>query len=427
MDRAAPLQPPPDSDLPRAGELLLPESAAVALGGFLDRRGFELQELRAVQAVYWPGRSCTVRYRARARRRDAKRWLSLCALTTSRPRSVIPPPEDFERRFGLPEPVERQGEDVLVWAYPYDPVLAGLPDAAHGPTVRAASGLPAPAAFSVTPLRYRPRKRAVLRYMVLGGGGVREVLYSKVLRDDAHRRTFDAHRALAGNGISLSRPRSFDGLDGVAVFSPLPGRSLRELLVDEAKLPSPRRVVELVHRVGAVPWRTGGAPRPQDRDVLSVGRLLAHLLPHRSNDIEDAAADLAERAGAVAPGPTVHGDLYEGQVFVGERNGMGLIDLDDAGPGDPLLDAANFLAHLSVLSASAPGARRRPIAYRALLRPLLLEGLGASEADLAWREALCMLKLATGPFRVLSARWPSRVEARVDAAIRLLNRGAIAA
>lgn len=426
MNRAAPPQPPPDSDLPRAGELFLPESAAVALGGFLDRRGFELLELRAVQAVYWPGRSCTVRYRARARGRHAERWLSLCALTASRPRSALAPPEDFERRFGLADPVERQS-DIVVWAYPYDPVLAGLPDAAHGPTVRAASGLPAPAAFSVTPLRYRPRKRAVLRYMVLGGGGVREVLYGKVLRDDGLRRTFDAHRALAGNGIALSRPRSFDGLDGVAVFSPLPGRSLRELLVDEAKLPSPRRVVELVHRVAAIPWRTPADPRPQDREVLAVGRLLAHLLPHRRTDIEDAAADLAERAAAVAPGPTVHGDLYEGQVFVGERNGMGLIDLDDAGPADPLLDAANFLAHLSVLSASAPGARRRPLAYRALLRPLLLEGLGASEADLAWREALCMLKLATGPFRVLSARWPSRVEARVDAAIRLLNRGAIAA
>lgn len=259
MNRAAPPQPPPDSDLPRAGELLLPESAAVALGGFLDRRGFELLELRAVQAVYWPGRSCTVRYRARARRRDAERWLSLCALTANRPRSILPSPDDFERRFGLADPVEHQ-DDVVVWAYPYDPVLVGLPDAAYGPTVRAASRLPAPAAFSVTPLRYRPRKRAVLRYMVLGGGGVREVLYGKVLRDDALRRTFEAHRALAGNRIALSRPRSFDGLDGLAVFSPLSGRNLRELLVRETKLPSPRRLVELLHRVAAVHWQTSAPP-----------------------------------------------------------------------------------------------------------------------------------------------------------------------
>jgi hypothetical protein len=100
---------------------------------------------------------------------------------------------------------------------------------------------------------------------------------------------------------------------------------------------------------------------------------------------------------------------------------LGLIDLDDAGLGDPLLDAANLLSHLAVLSASTPRARRRPLAYRALLRPLVLEGLGASEADLTWRESLCMLLLATGPFRVLSPRWPHRVEARVDAALRLLS------
>lgn len=390
------------------------------MGGFLDRRGFELLELHPVQAAYWPGRSCTVRYRARVRGRGAERWLSLCAMTTARPRSILPPPDGFERRFGLPDPLERQG-DVVIWAYPYDPVLSGLPGAAHGPTLLGASGFPAPTAFSVTLYRYRPRKRAVLRYQFLGKGGVREVLYGKVLRENAFRRTVQAHRSLAGYGIALSRPRSFDGLDGLALFSPIPGRSLRELLVEEATLPSPRRLVELLQRVAGVRWRTPTAPRPRGRDVLSVGRLLSHLVPRRRAEIEDAATNLAERASAVPPGPTVHGDLYEGQVFVGDRGGLGLIDLDDAGPGDPLLDAANLLAHLAVLSASAPRARRRPLAYRALLRPLVLDGLGASEADLAWREALCMFLLATGPFRVLSPRWPGRVEARMDAALRLLS------
>lgn len=379
-----------------------------------------------MQAVYWPGRSCTVRYHARARGRDTERWLSLCAMTASRRRSILPPPDGFERRFGLPDPVEHQG-DVVVWAYPYDPVLSGLPIAADGPTVLGASGFPAPASVSVTLHRYRPRKRAVVRYVVVGRGGVGEVLYSKVLRQDTLRRTFQAHRMLAGYGFALSHPRSFDGLDGLALFSPIPGRSLRELLVEEAKLPSPRRLVELLQRVAGVQWQTPTDPRRRDRDVLAVGRLVSHLVPHRRAEIERAAASLAERASAIPPGPTVHGDLYEGQVFVGDRSGLGLIDLDDAGPGDPLLDAANLLAHLSVLSASAPRARRRPLAYRALLRPLVLDGMGASEGDLAWREALCMLKLATGPFRVLSPRWPDRVEARVDASIRLLRRGAAAA
>ncbi len=412
--------------MPRARELFLPEPAAVALRGFLDRRGWELLDARPVQAMYQPGRSCTVRYRVRARGPDGERRLSLCALTRNGPLSYLPPPDGFRDRFGVDEPVEVQG-DLLVWAYPYDPVLGGLPDAAHGPTVRAASGLPAPTAFSVTPVRYRPGKRAVLRYLALGRGGVRRVLFGKVLRQDALERTFHAYRNLARSGISLSRPERFEGPAELVVFAPLPGRSLRELLVEGSRLPSPTRLAGVLDRLGRARWRDEVRPRRSDRSVLAAGRLLGHVLPGRRRDVEAAATSLAERAAAVSPGPTVHGDLYEGQVFVGEGKAIGLIDLEDAGPGDPVLDAANLLAHLAVLSASNRSAARRPLAYRELLRPQLLDVLGATEADLTWREALCMLLLATGPFRVLSPDWPRRVEARVDAAVRLLDRSAVAA
>ena len=54
----------------------------------------------------------------------------------------------------------------------------------------------------------------------------------------------------------------------------------------------------------------------------------------------------------------VHGDLYENQVLV-DGESLGLIDLDDLGPGDPLLDAANFSAHLLVLGTSG-GPCQRP-------------------------------------------------------------------
>ena len=49
----------------------------------------------------------------------------------------------------------------------------------------------------------------------------------------------------------------------------------------------------------------------------------------------------------------VHGDLYENQVLFDGAT-LGLIDLDDLGPGDPLLDAANFCAHLLLLGTSRP-------------------------------------------------------------------------
>jgi aminoglycoside phosphotransferase (APT) family kinase protein len=139
------------------------------------------------------------------------------------------------------------------------------------------------------------------------------------------------------------------------------------------------------------------------------------------------AAELAERGEGTPAERTIHGDLYEAQIFVDERHRLGLIDLEDAGPGDPLLDAANFLSHLATLSVSDPRAQGRPLAYRALLRRAMLDALGGSEAELAWRESLSMLLLATGPFRVQSPDWPRKVAARVDAAARILDRSARAA
>ncbi|MGQ0668075.1 MAG: phosphotransferase [Actinomycetota bacterium] len=380
-----------------------------------------------MQCVYWPGQSCTVRYRVRARTTSGEElWLSLCALNRNRPRSVLPPPPDFARRFGIEEPVEDLG-DTLVWAYPYDPVLMGLPDAAHGPTVRAASELPAPAVFSPSLLRYRPTRRAVIRYVVLRGGGVRETLFGKVLREHAVRRTFDAYRSFARAGIALARPEAFDGLPGLALFPPVPGRSLRDILVDEARLPSARRLVRMIERLAAIHWKGEPKPRHAARTVRSAGGLLAHLLPGRRSEIEATAAALVERTARLSARPTVHGDLYDAQIFVGERNSIGLIDLEGAGPGDPLLDAANLLAHLAALSASVRRAGKRPLAYRALLRDELLERAGCAEADLVWREALCAFLLATGPFRVQLPDWPRRVEARVDRAMRLLERAPVAA
>jgi aminoglycoside phosphotransferase (APT) family kinase protein len=121
----------------------------------------------------------------------------------------------------------------------------------------------------------------------------------------------------------------------------------------------------------------------------------------------------------IVPSRTIHGDLYEAQVFVDRRYSLGLIDLDDVGPGDPAMDAGNLLAHLVALALARPQASRRILAYRRLVRRAFLDRLGIPPADLAWREALEMFQLATGPLRTLNVRWPHEVRRRVDLALRL--------
>jgi Ser/Thr protein kinase RdoA (MazF antagonist) len=135
----------------------------------------------------------------------------------------------------------------------------------------------------------------------------------------------------------------------------------------------------------------------------------------------DAIIERAQRDDTVLPDRLVHGDLYEDQVFVDDDFSLGLIDVDDLGPGDPVLDAANFCAHLLALGVSVPSAWDRLVAYRTLVRDAFLARLDVTPAALAWREALALLLLASGPFRVLDPNWPEAIGRRLELVLALLE------
>jgi hypothetical protein len=415
---------PPDPGLPGARGLFR-ESGARILGRFLSTRRWSLVESRPVQVTYRPERSFIVRYQVRAINRDGHaRVLTLSAETRHRPGRVTDPPASFADRYGLPEPVERIGP-YLVWAFPYDPSLEGLPDAAWGPSVRKqleAAGRPL-RAVSVQPLRYRPRRRGVFRYTGLHGGraSAPQALYGKVVRR-VKLQGWDRLPARQRRGLRLATPLA-EPRQGLLLFLPVEGRSLRELLLTGGSLPSPERVAGLLEEL---PGALGASAEGYDRRApLRTAAVTADLLRRLAPDAASTAGRLYEAvAEGVAvddvPSGTVHGDLYEAQMFVGGDFSLGLIDLDDSGPGDPAMDAANFSAHLVALALAVPGSRRRFMAYRSLVRKAFLDRLGVSPAELAWREALCMFALSTGPFRVLNPDWPAEVRRRADVALRLM-------
>lgn len=408
-----------DETLPSARELLAPGPSAALLERFLASRGWTVVEARAAQVVYWPGTSCLVRYRVRGRGpAGGARWLTVCAETRGRgPRQPVVPASGGAPVPVTP-PVEQMG-DHLVWAFPYDPVLPGLPAATHGRAVRDGLGIEAPGGVSVSGLRYRPTRRAIFRYRTVGETPAR-TLFGKVMRDAPVRRTFDAYRNLGGTDLRFARP-SPHPVPGLVTFPVVPGTSLGERLVAGGRLPSPHRVVGLMASIGAVPWRGDAKPRRYGRSVRSTGRLLAQLLPHRAEEVDDVAAELVARADGIVPTTVVHGDLYESQVLLDDRMSFGLIDLEDAGPGDALLDAANLLAHLGALAAAVPAAAGRPAAYAALLRRVLV-GAGVPPEELAWREALCAMLLSPWSFVTQAEAWPRLVEERFGTVVRTLRR-----
>jgi hypothetical protein len=74
------------------------------------------------------------------------------------------------------------------------------------------------------------------------------------------------------------------------------------------------------------------------------------------------------------------------------------------------------------LAAAVPARAQILLAYRELLRAAFVEQLDTTPHDLARWEALGLLLLATGPFRVQSARWPAETSHLIDLAIRLTSR-----
>jgi hypothetical protein len=319
----------------------------------------------------------------------------------------------------------RAGESDLIWAFPDDPALPGLVAAADGDLVRRRLR-PRPANVEAEPLRYRPRRRAVFRYRLDG----KRVLFGKVVTPRRGRRLLALADALRSTGLRLALPVGHTG-PGALVLPALSGTPLRELLLAGGPLPPPDHVaalsVELHQRCSSVlasDSRTATATRRvvDPGTALCAAQMVARLLPGEGC----GAGRLAEAVIGWAEGSEppeewiVHGDLYENQVFVHGQT-LGLVDLDDLGPGDPLLDAANFSAHLRVLAASGPPAAAVIQSYRDELRAAFLRRLDADPAALAWREAYCLLRLATGPFRVLHADWPRRMADRLALATEALS------
>ena len=402
---------PADRDLPGAADLLA-GAGAERVARFLDGRGFEPHRVEPAQAHYRPGR-----------------WLAVCFRTAA-----------VDRSSGRPVcptvTVEcRAGESDALWAFPDDPALTGLAAAADADLVRRRLR-PRPATVTVEPIRYRPRRRAVLRYRLSDGdeswtpGG--RVLFGKVVTPMRGRRLLALADALRPDGLRLALPVGRLA-PGAVILPLLPGVSLRHLLLAGGPLPPPERVVALseeLHRIclpiflmdDLAADRGPIRRRVDPTTALGAAQLVARLLPAEAGVAGRLAEAVIGWAEESEPPDEwiVHGDLYENQVLV-DGDALLLLDLDDLGPGDPLLDAANFSAHLLLLVASGAPAAGVIGRYREELRAAFCCHLDADPVQLAWREAYCLLRLAGGPFRVLHPDWPRRMGDRLALAGEVLS------
>lgn len=400
-----------DAVLPAAAHLTS-AAAAEALGAAVALSGGELVTCRARHVQYRPGFDLIVRYDAEIRRDGREHHDTLIAATTA----AGPPPGTV--------PVEAMTDDgdhliVGVWRWPFDPVLTALDHAVTPGCAEALLGdvVSGPVALEV--VAYRPTERAVVRTT----DAVGRVRYVKITAPGTTAALVDRHLRLRAAGVPVPEVLAADPELGWLAMAELAGPTLRERLkAGTPPWPRPEAFIDATDRIRSVEPTDAAPRRPRCLDAGGHARMLASVMPaerHRLGELIDRFEPLAEQALA-RRGPTVHGDLHEGQLVVDGERIVGVLDIDDVGPGDPVDDMATMIGHLRYRAGTAT------------------DGIGAeidAYADDLWRgfasrtdpavldsvTAAVLVGLATGPFRIQQDDWATVVGGRLDLAERLLD------
>jgi aminoglycoside phosphotransferase (APT) family kinase protein len=398
------------------------------MAGYL-RAALDLPAARAgraachvLDAKYEPGEYCVILYQLAGRLvLGALRW------------DADPPAPDPGRVIA---PL-----GMRVYLFPDDPALPGLPRALQpgvmaGALAAALPGGPPALRCRVSLLRYRPGKRATLRFDLLAratpaGGIARRTVFGKVYHKPAKAAAvYQEMRLLAETApvregrIGVARALAFLPDIPLVVQEPVAGTPLDLLLRGaggaghaEDGIARAARALAALHTIRLPDERE----RPIAAEVKRFGRraaLIAGVDAPLGARLERLAAALAAwLPGLPAWGATiglVHGDCKPGQFLLdGER--VVLLDFDHCGTADPASDVGTFLASLrqsgrmQLLQATgAPGPAAVAAARRGWLQTLegrfLDEYCAARDLDpgfrwrAGWYEAAALLRKALRAF-----------------------------
>ena len=316
---------------------------------------------------------------------------------------------------------ETEGDDAITLSrYPDDSRLPGLVDVAEpvgALELANAHVLMMPARRArVQLIRYRPQFRAVLRHRL---GRVR--LFARVMRPE------DTSPFLATHDIATQSEFVVPGLagcwreGGVVWLTEVRGRELRQR-IRKGKFPEPDLLLARLESLWNV-TRDDFGIRP-----ISLSRAYRRALHSFRHNLRDHA-ESSLRVNAIEkslepfvqawrPSCMAHNDFYDDQLLVQEDGRLALVDLEDIGPGDPLLDVGNFLAHLRWSTQSRRLERAaNSKTFHGALRRAALERFGWDAHDLALREAACLFRICTNVIRHPRHDWKSRL----DAGLTLVN------
>jgi hypothetical protein len=363
--------------------------------------GYKVESCAIEKIYYRPGQSCTALYRvnlSNAAEEKFKQWFFGKVFPHRRARKRF---EEIAAQSGEPHARIRIARepawpalgfwpelDMAVWGFPHDPKMDWLHRMVDLDFIKDAINA-ARADFGFEEnwraervtfdrVKYMPGKRCVLRYHADFVGPNHETrtrtFYSKTYHDAKSRYHFEILRTAYAHSRKRAAfvqiPKPIRHLEEVNTFwqEEWPGNPLLDVLHEqdwETLFPRLGAALADLHK-SQMP---GLRPGPEITDALKTAaddaaelRLLApHLREPITQWVDRLTAHHTLWSQARIPLATTHGAIRLEQMLIrGEE--LALIDFDALALGDPLADAAEFVASLRFLELS-----------RGLPRPLLLK------------------------------------------------------
>ncbi len=319
--------------------------------------------------------------------------------------------------------VER-GRPAEVFQFPHDQSLPGLgqavdPEAALRLVNRHVLAVGA-RRMRVEIVRYRPGNRAVLRHHV---GRTR--FFARVMRPHTLSPFLGGWEVIARSRFVAPRIAGH-WTDGAVVWmSEIPGKNLRRLIRRGAQ-PGPIPILDRLETLWAQPDE--GLAR-QPFNLSGAYRRAKRSFVHLVRDTDAASVSLRRITKLLdpfveswRPSALGHNDFYDDQILVLPNEDMALVDFEEAGPGDPMLDVGNFIAHLRWRSRF--GRQRDADAtphYLDEFRSAALDRFGWHEQELNLREAVCLFRICTNAVRHPQDDWRAKLESGLSLVDEILG------
>ena len=288
--------------------------------------------------------------------------------------------------------------------------------------------------YAVTPIRYRPGKRHVLRYDPVGAARGK-ALFAKLYHNEKGARVFRVANQVAGwlqqhgGGVTSVRPLAYVAEDSVVLYPQLPGTPLSNHLRRPSYDPAqPLKLagaalhaLHMLPQEAVVPLRTlnfAAEIREVERDVAHISA----LLPSLGAEIQallSRAQELHERLPQEPPTFT-HRDFKCEHLLV-TPGGLTLIDFDICAFADPALDIGKFLADLQLWFArnDRAGLEQAQEQFLAGYGPAAAEGR-AIRARLY--ESVVLVKMAILRARLFEPNAEHRTKRLIDRAQAVIDK-----